>query len=302
MKDASVVPVRPLVDITPETLVFDLFPNSQPGCPLYINNSSEVTIAFKVKTTEPRRYLVRPNQGMVAPGKTGPVNVYLIEKECNVLLQSPATLDKVTDKFLVQSVALGDTESAMISSVATSKQAEALSKVWATFSKSAISNKKLNVQVSLSRSTAGSQSPTTAGTATGISPTRLADGNAAAFVSPARPTAPPPPHNAGVGRGYGAENGRRDVGRGGGGGLEDDSRMLAHKYEDLVNYTANLTEERDDLNQSLEEAKKALQREMATRIALESKGQLLQGRKAFLRPPSHRNRYVTSLAHGNYRV
>lgn len=108
-----------------------------------------------------------------------------------------------------------------------------LSKVWATFSKSAISNKKLNVQVSLSRSTAGSQSPTTAGTATGISPTRLADGNAAAFVSPARPTAPPPPHNAGVGRGYGAENGRRDVGRGGGGGLEDDSRMLAHKYEDV---------------------------------------------------------------------
>ena len=46
-----------------------------------------------------------------------------------------------------------------------------------------------------------------------------------------------------------------------------------------MNYTANLTEERDDLNQSLEEAKKALQREMATRIALESKGQLLQGRK-----------------------
>ena len=36
--------------ITPETLVFDLFPNSQPGCPLYINNSSEVTIAFKVRT------------------------------------------------------------------------------------------------------------------------------------------------------------------------------------------------------------------------------------------------------------
>ncbi|CAM9821584.1 unnamed protein product, partial [Laminaria digitata] len=50
-------------------------------------------------------------------------------------------------------------------------------------------------------------------------------------------------------------------------------------FNQLVNYTANLTEERDDLNQSLEEAKKALQREMATRIALESKGQLLQGRK-----------------------
>lgn len=47
----------------------------------------------------------------------------------------------------------------------------------------------------------------------------------------------------------------------------------------LVNYTANLTEERDELNQALEEAKKALQREMAARIALESKGHMQQGRK-----------------------
>lgn len=50
----------------------------------------------------------------------------------------------------------------------------------------------------------------------------------------------------------------------------------------LVNYTANLTEERDELNQALEEAKKALQREMAARIALESKGQMQQGRKVCL--------------------
>lgn len=50
----------------------------------------------------------------------------------------------------------------------------------------------------------------------------------------------------------------------------------------LVNYTANLTEERDELNTSLEEAKKSLQREMATRIALESRGQMPQGRKVRL--------------------
>lgn len=49
--------------------------------------------------------------------------------------------------------------------------------------------------------------------------------------------------------------------------------------DQLVNYTANLTEERDELNANLEEAKKALQREMATRIALESKGHMPHGRK-----------------------
>lgn len=50
-------------------------------------------------------------------------------------------------------------------------------------------------------------------------------------------------------------------------------------FAQLVNYTANLTEERDELNTSLEEAKKSLQREMATRIALESRSQIPQGRK-----------------------
>lgn len=54
---------------------------------------------------------------------------------------------------------------------------------------------------------------------------------------------------------------------------------MTHGGVQLVNYTANLTEERDELNQALEEAKKALQREMAARIALESKGQMQQGRK-----------------------
>lgn len=50
-------------------------------------------------------------------------------------------------------------------------------------------------------------------------------------------------------------------------------------FPQLVNYTANLTEERDELNASLEEAKKSLQREMATRIALESRGQMPLSKK-----------------------
>lgn len=56
-------------------------------------------------------------------------------------------------------------------------------------------------------------------------------------------------------------------------------RVISCLLPQLVNYTANLTEERDELNANLEEAKKALQRELATRIALESKGQMSQGRK-----------------------
>lgn len=50
--------------------------------------------------------------------------------------------------------------------------------------------------------------------------------------------------------------------------------MHVHNDPQLVNYTANLTEERDELNQALEEAKKALQKEMAMRISLETRGHL----------------------------
>jgi hypothetical protein len=38
------------------------------------------------------------------------------------------------------------------------------------------------------------------------------------------------------------------------------------QYNDLVTYTANLTEARDSLNHSLEESKRALQKEMAARL------------------------------------
>lgn len=63
-----------------------------------------------------------------------------------------------------------------------------------------------------------------------------------------------------------------------------------------MNYTANLTEERDELNANLEEAKKALQREMATRIALESKGHMPHGRKVRACPASFHAKLQASMS------
>lgn len=107
--------------------------------------------------------------------------------------------------------------------------------MWTTFSKSAIRNKKLNVQVSLSRDAAQSLNAAIPGTATGLSPARMAGAAPPSFASPSHQSASPPSAPVGA-RGYDPDSGRRgDVGRGGGGGggLEDDSRMLAHKYEDV---------------------------------------------------------------------
>merc|ERR1712137_1476371 len=68
-------------------------------------------LAFKVKTTQPRRYLVRPNQGLVAPNGTETVSILLVDKDKQTLLQSHArlgqsALDNSKDKFLVQSCAV----------------------------------------------------------------------------------------------------------------------------------------------------------------------------------------------------
>jgi len=73
---------------------------------------SEHHIAFRVKTTQPRRYLVRPNNGIVAPGETESVTILLVEKDKQALLQSfdrlgQSALDS-KDKFLVQSFIVDD--------------------------------------------------------------------------------------------------------------------------------------------------------------------------------------------------
>ena len=70
-------------------------------------------IAFKVKTTQPRRYLVRPNQGILLLGQSESVTILLVEKDKQVLLQSfdrlgQSALDHSKDMFLVQSTVVKD--------------------------------------------------------------------------------------------------------------------------------------------------------------------------------------------------
>jgi len=42
--------------------------------------NADTNFCFKVKTTQPRRYLVRPNQGLVAPGTSESVTIILVGK------------------------------------------------------------------------------------------------------------------------------------------------------------------------------------------------------------------------------
>ncbi|PLB54412.1 MSP domain protein [Aspergillus steynii IBT 23096] len=68
---------------------------------LHLNNENAESVVFKVKTTAPKHYCVRPNSGRIEPGKSVEVQVLL-----QAMKDEPATDAKCKDKFLVQTVAV----------------------------------------------------------------------------------------------------------------------------------------------------------------------------------------------------
>ena len=54
--------------------------------------------------------------------------------------------------------------------------------------------------------------------------------------------------------------------------LKTENENISRKYDELVAFSVNLTAERDILNNTLEQTKRDLNREMATRTALEKQG------------------------------
>jgi len=228
---------------------------------------TESHIAFKVKTTQPRRYLVRPNQGIVAPGKTESVTILLVEKDKQVLLQSfdrlgQSALDHSKDKFLVQSCVVLDQfasdyilEKSKISEVGTNVETskvgkgltEALTAMWntaGTGGTTEIFNKKLQVRH---------------------------------VVAPDGRVVDERSVNQGVEGAYAKPN-KRPVPPSDGSNLDKmtpeqmyaEISSLRRKYDELVSFSVNLTAERDILNNTLEQTKRELNREMGARASLEN--------------------------------
>ncbi|KAG9147738.1 hypothetical protein Leryth_014889 [Lithospermum erythrorhizon] len=86
------------LNIYPTELKFPFEVKKQSSCSMQLTNKTDQFIAFKVKTTNPKKYCVRPNAGIVLPGSTCNVAVAMqAQKESPLEMQSK-------DKFLVQSV------------------------------------------------------------------------------------------------------------------------------------------------------------------------------------------------------
>lgn len=222
---------------------------------------------LQVKTTQPRRYLVRPNQGIVAPNSSETVTIILVGKDREVLWSSyerlgQSALDHSKDKFLVQSCEVSDEFSAKFSNEPRlgeggqykKELVEELTAMWnsaSSNSKMEVYNKKLHVRHVAADTGATAAAGGAAATGTNNSlPASFQEGvdkrNKADKMSPEQ--------------------------------LSDEVSNLRRKYDELVAFSVNLTAERDILNNTLEQTKRDLNREMATRTALEKQGLKVRSR------------------------
>mmetsp|Transcript_2417 Transcript_2417/g.5665 ORF Transcript_2417/g.5665 Transcript_2417/m.5665 type:complete len:290 (+) Transcript_2417:77-946(+) len=96
----------PILVITPTELKFRFELRKQIPCTLVLHNPALHTVAFKIKTTTPKKYCVRPSQGFVLPQSKVPVQITMSSHK-----EIPTDFGSgCRDKFLVQSVKLTEDE------------------------------------------------------------------------------------------------------------------------------------------------------------------------------------------------
>ncbi|CAK1362612.1 unnamed protein product [Cercospora beticola] len=120
------------VDLTPQELGFKRPFTHEVSQVLRLHNPNSDPVAFKVKTTAPKQYCVRPNSGRIDPGGDVEVQVLL-----QAMKEDPPLDARCRDKFLVQSVAIG-----------ADVQVANVTQVWANIeqtAKSSIQEKKIRV-------------------------------------------------------------------------------------------------------------------------------------------------------------
>ncbi|WPH01112.1 VAMP-associated protein [Acrodontium crateriforme] len=89
------------VDLQPAELGFKRPFSHEVSQVLRLSNPNSDPVAFKVKTTAPKQYCVRPNSGRIDPGSSVEVQVLL-----QAMKEDPPADARCKDKFLVQSVAI----------------------------------------------------------------------------------------------------------------------------------------------------------------------------------------------------
>ncbi|CAN6467772.1 unnamed protein product [Victoria cruziana] len=91
-----------LLDIQPAELKFTFELKKQSSCSVLLVNNSDQYVAYKVRTTNPKKYCVRPNIDVISPRKSAEIIITM-----QALQVAPPDM-KCKDKFLILSTAVPD--------------------------------------------------------------------------------------------------------------------------------------------------------------------------------------------------
>eukprot|EP00953_Heterococcus_sp_UTEX-ZZ885_P032930 17166-Heterococcus_DN1.PRE.1 len=254
--------------------------DTAPQCVLRLTNALEDNVvAFKVKTTKPKRYLVKPNQGLVQPSESEPISIQLLAPEKKVILSDYAASGAWDDsnKFLVQSVVLSSDFLEQYDAASAKDQTQLLTDLWGDQSKikKEVRQKKLTVSFKSDNATL---EKVRTGPAFTLS---KAVENAKDTLAHARSsTGSSTGHHSSK---HGSSNDEQLWEEQSVRGVlkhvlrwslallhcKHQVKVLRAKYNDLVAFTVNLTAEKDLIQRSLDTTKEDLQREIGTRRHLE---------------------------------
>jgi len=215
-------------------------------------------VLYKIKTTVPKRYLVRPNQGLLAPKSEVQIEILLTERDLKTFREDPLQREEAltSDKFLIQTTSINEAIMEGWSEKSVEEKAKQVVDVWQNTEKKNITGKRMKIQFieDSAQSPSRSGPETIGGSFRDSRQDKIKAAQAGSIYSLASDTNPE--------------------------GFVTDIAGLRKKYDDLVAFTVNLTAERDMLNNELSETKRELQREMVQRMSLESKkGDGLRQRK-----------------------
>lgn len=261
--EATLAPNSSVVLEPAESLSFHLQPQTAPQAVLTIRNvADDRQVAFKVKTTRPLRYLVRPNQGLLGPNGSASIMVILQQKDCDELLRlDPAERQLANDKFLVQSIYVEDRFYELVKTKSTKEMADELSNMWARTDKRALSNKKLRcrfVQDGEDTGRPASPSSPLRASSTEASPDKTAaSSNSRSKHEEGQEDVTTPAQLASAllqddkSKGTDSREGVQAF---------QEVAGLRKKYDELVAFTVQLTAQRDVLISDLEKTRQALQK------------------------------------------
>lgn len=218
---------RDTLDYLPDDCLTMKVASSEPAeAVLKLTNSTRTHVAFKVKTTSPERYLVKPNHGMVRHGCQAEIAIIIVHaKKQEILAQAASNAGiRCNDKFLVQSAEIDNLLADDLDSKTSHELADAVTRLFAKKDKRDLRAKKLPVQLLLADTLSGN-------------PLRgkvrlLLNRSAEAALSSPMPGTPE--------------------------AMFAEIVTLRKKYDDLVAFTVNLTAERDSLSADLAGSRSSL--------------------------------------------